>query len=97
MALTVVFEAAFEIEFGAEFGRGRKAKLGTVEGINGHLVPQIRIITRPEIIGQGHSSAQDVLENGPRYLFPCSGYVAAVRSLGVMPKIATPGAPEKLG
>ena len=53
--------------------------------------------TRPEIVGQGHGAAQDVLKNGLGNLSSCSGDVAAVRGLCIMPKATAPGAPEKLG
>jgi hypothetical protein len=96
VALAVVIQTASRVEFGAEFGRGGKAKHGAVKSIHGHLIPQKSIITRPEIIGQSNSPAQDVLENGPGDLFPCSGNVAAVRSVCVRPKTTAPGTPEKL-
>jgi len=51
---------------------------------------------RPETIGQSHSPAQDVLENGPGDLCSCSGNVTAVRSVSVMPKTTAPGVPEEL-
>ena len=54
------------------------------------------MVTRPEIIGQGHGAAQNVLENGPGDLSSCSRDVAAVRGFYILPKATAPGAPEKL-
>jgi hypothetical protein len=96
VAFAVMIETAFRIEFGSNRLRCGKSKLGTVHGIYGHLVPQVRSITGPEAIGQSHGPSQDVLENGPGELLSCSGNVTAMWSVGVMPKATTPGAPEKL-
>ncbi len=65
VAFAAVFQSASGIEFGAALlGRG-KNELGAVECIYGHFVPKVRIATRPELIGQCHSPAKEVLENGP--------------------------------
>ena len=96
VAFAVMIETAFRIELGADLHRCWKSKLGAVHGVYGHLVPEVRRIARPEAVGHRHSPVQDVLKDGPRDLFSCSGNVAAVGSVGIMPKTTAPGAIEKL-
>ena len=96
VAFAVMIETAFRIEFGADLLRCGKSKPGAVHGIYGHLVPEVRSIVWPEAVGQRHSPAQNVLEDGPRDLFSCSGNVTAVGSVGIMPKATASSATEKL-
>jgi hypothetical protein len=97
VALAVMIETALGVEFGADLLGCGKYELGAVEGVYGHLVPQERVIMRPKAVGQGHSPAQDFLENGPGDLSPCAGNIAPVGRAGVMPKTTASGTAEKLG
>lgn len=96
VAFSIVIETAFRIEFGADLLGCGKSELGAVHGEYGHFIPQVRSLTRPEAISQSHGPAQDVLENGPGDLLSCSGNVAAVGSVGIVPKTVASGAVEKL-
>ena len=86
VTFTLILEAALRIELIADLhGCGQRVDR-TIKGINGHSMPQVGIIARPEAVSQGHGFVQDITENSPGYLLPSSRDPTAVDCFGIRPE-----------
>jgi len=96
VASALMLEAALGIKGFAELLCCREVEFGAIKSINGHPMPKIGWIGRPEAVSQIDRFSQNVPEDGPGNFLASMGKSTPVDSLSIRPEPAAPSSFEEL-